>query len=129
MRDIKFRAYDKFAETMMYDEDIGILPSNDITGTTSYGNVTLINVSNEHYEIMQYIGLKDKNGVEIYEDDTIQTVLDDGARFSKFIVKWNVNTASFRMIRYQDDFGFKIDTIVLQNKEVIGNIHEQESHT
>lgn len=77
----------------------------------------------------QYICMKDKNGVEIYEDDIIQTVLDDGSRFSKFIVKWNVNTASFRMIRYQDDSGFKIDTIVLQNKEVIGNIHEQEPHT
>ena len=77
----------------------------------------------------QYIGIDDKNDVEIYEDDIIQTVLDDGSRFSKFIVKWNVNTASFRMIRYQDDSGFKIDTIVLQNKEVIGNIHEQEPHT
>ena len=74
MREIKFRAYDKFAEKMMDDEDIGILPSNDTIGTTSYGNVTLINVSNEHYVIMQYTGLKDKNSVEIYEGDIISRV-------------------------------------------------------
>lgn len=138
MRDIKFRAWDTITNKMHNSIEelcfengilIEVIFKKSWDGIGSCADEVVDWQNADQTILMQYTGLKDKNGVEIYEDDIIQTVLDDGSRFSKFIVKWNVNTASYRMIRYQDDFGFKIDTIVLQNKEVIGNIHEQESHT
>lgn len=138
MRDIKFRAWDTITNTMHNSIEelcfengilIEVIFKKSWDGIGSCADEIVEWQNADQTILMQYTGLKDKNGVEIYEDDIIQTVSDDGSRFSKFIVKWNVNTASFRMIRYQDDSGFKIDTIVLQNKEVIGNIHEQEPRT
>ena len=114
MRDVKFRVWLKEIKTMQYSDKL----------SSFFKDYEETNIP-----MMQYTGLEDKNGAEIYEDDIIQTVLDDGSRFSKFIVKWNDNTASFRMIRYQDDSSFNIGEIVLSNKEVIGNIHEQELQT
>lgn len=55
MREIKFRAWDKSANRMFYDYPLrSIKPSNKIP-------------------LMQYTGLKDKNGKEIYEGDICDT--------------------------------------------------------
>lgn len=74
-----FRAWDKFRNIMTgldYDtENIGLLPSCDSTGTSSYysnGNITLINVSSASYDIMEFIGKKDKNQKNIYEFDIVK---------------------------------------------------------
>ena len=65
MREIKFRVWDKYDNEMKYDaQDTYDYIVNNIM-EDCFGDV----LKSERYEIMQYTGLKDKNGKEIYEGD------------------------------------------------------------
>lgn len=129
MREYKFRAWETTGKRMVHFGIEWLVYNSDDDGTIideEYNPVSGGRACVEYRDlvIMQYTGLKDKNGKEIYEGDIIKDILT---------LNW------FKVVfdngRYKGEFiphdsiagGFDIDSmhkLDLNFYEVAGNIHE-----
>lgn len=116
----KFRAWKKINTQEMLNDvraidfdkrmiKIGYPLSRD---TTRIDTESLDNV-----KLMQSTGLKDKNGVEIYEGDIIKNSYDE-----IYTVKW-FDAAFYLEEKYNGGFDYH-ELHLEDNKKVIGNIYE-----
>ena len=83
----------------------------------------------DNWKVMQYTGLKDKNGKEIYENDIIRVNDDrDGDRTYEVIFEkgcyWGNCIYSPRRTTPQKTLLCDLDFFVHQSQEIIGNIYE-----
>ena len=133
MRTIKFRGWDREYEKMTYfdDEDYEYSPpivsrldqvfkkdSNyDDYEDFEYNDIT------DSVEIMQYTGLHDKDGKEIYEGDILQIDIE------KAWVMWNKRYGYFELVPIGDyyfDSPVIGEAIEYTDSELIGNIYENK---
>ena len=125
MREIKFRAWDKETKNICEVRNIDFISEMvQIKYQANYGVRELENVI-----LMQFTGLQDENGVDIYEGDIINLsyeYFDGHFRDNEIVGKVYFEDSSFRMSykKYDEIREWRIDEPEILSIEVIGNIYE-----
>jgi uncharacterized phage protein (TIGR01671 family) len=133
-REIKFRYWESSHKIMNYD--CGVLPNGTNASKSVSSNGIFINPKSQKEDfLMQFTGLKDKNGKEIYEGDIVQfqtvkaisetttkAVIEYEVQAAQYWAKWHTGKAHRYHVLQANEGGGSgyFDTTM----EVIGNIHQ-----
>ena len=128
MRDIKFRIYFKDEERFMtkpitledlLHEDWIDFENEEGTLSLPLKDFRFFYDKNKNYEIMQYTGLKDKNGKEIYEGDIIKCSF-----YPDFIFEIKFTELCWYMRKIPTSEHINLSDVLYEDLEVIGNIYD-----
>ncbi|MGZ0043425.1 YopX family protein [Paenibacillus ottowii] len=136
-RPIKFRAWDVFAKEMDYE--VTIDPDGKVAAFNPLDGQYIRGFSDDEKVLMQYTGLKDRNGKEIYEGDIVENSFSQRDDFCYKVI-WYEEMGQWmfdpfmkgdydapllgieEFLKTWEDVGFEDETL-----EVIGNIYENPS--
>ena len=129
MREIKFRAWDKERKFIFYPTKFEVSTIGTIKKVFHFE----IDNNYESEILMQYTGLKDKNGKEIYEGDIVEILnykqvwkhKEPEGNWKRFFVEWNQNTYAFNNEWiYTPLSRYDINDLMEFDIKIIGNIYE-----
>ena len=120
---LKFRFFDVISKKMYFMDRIGEYTVEQLC--------RLSNTDDDYTKVMQFTGLTDKNGKDIYSGDIVDDMFDCG---QLKIIYYNEESAGFYSksiktwpITGKYDLSISISPETITGGEVIGNIH-QHSH-
>jgi uncharacterized phage protein (TIGR01671 family) len=119
-RIIKFRAWNPIAKAMFETDGLDLKKQSLLRIDRNPWNVDVLGgwKKSDNYKLMQYTGLKDKNGKEIYEGDIVNLKRKLINKVGQIVYK---NTG-FYIKPFHDDYVlYDFDTEAVS---VIGNIYE-----
>lgn len=128
-REIKFRIWDNLYNCFMPENVYAIINQNQ------YGAFAIMILDWNDYRIgeysyapqqqlMQFTGLKDKNGKEIYEGDLVSS--DKGVKFRCYFSQERAQFVFVQDTKFGGKYVYKSPRWIVKNCEVVGNIYQNQ---